>query len=113
VTVSKACDGFVMVRQLDKINMFKGEHNIFFMVAMEDGEKIKRVDKGTMVCRSGAPINLNVITAECDFPRSKSYPYKFTLLVANTKSGEEGSGKFQVSVYAKDDKIKIKQLSIK
>jgi hypothetical protein len=90
--------------------MFKGKHNIFFMVSKVDGEKIKKVDKATMVCRSGAPINLNIVTQECDFDRTVSYPYTFTILVANTKHGEEGTGEFSLGVYATDPKITMKQM---
>lgn len=88
--------------------MFKGKHNIFFMVSSLEGDYIKKVDKSTMVCRSGAPINLNVISAECDFPANLSYPYVFTVLVANTKQGEEGTGEFKLSVYSTDPKMTLK-----
>jgi hypothetical protein len=63
--------------------MFRGKHSIFFMVSKVAGKRITKVDKATLVCRSGAPINLNIITSECDFDKSVSYPYKFSLLIAN------------------------------
>ena len=96
--------------QYDKENMFRGKHSIFFMVAKNGGKRITKVDKQTMVCRSGNPINLNIITAECDFDKSVSYPYKFTLLVANAENGKDGEGNFDVTVYATDENIKIESL---
>lgn len=96
--------------QYDRENMFRGKHSIFFMVAKNGGKRITKVDKQTMVCRSGNPINLNIITAECDFDKSVSYPYKFTLLVANAENGKDGEGNFDVTVYATDENIKIESL---
>jgi len=87
VRVTKSCNGFISLLQLDQVSMFKGKHNIFFMVSAVDGDYIKKVDKATMICMSGSPINLNVVTAECDFPPGLSYPYTFTVLVATSKSG--------------------------
>lgn len=60
--------------------------------------------------KSGNPINLNIVTAECDFDKSVSYPYKFTILIANTGHGEEGSGEFEFAVYATDPNLKIERL---
>ena len=90
--------------------MFKGKHFIFFMVAKVNGEKISKVDKNTMVCRSGNPINMNIVTSECDFDKSVSYPYQFTLLVANTEHGAAGEGKFELLIYSTDQNMLAKEL---
>jgi hypothetical protein len=37
ITVTRPCDGFIMLRQKDTVNMFKGKHTIFFMVAKNGG----------------------------------------------------------------------------
>ena len=50
--------------------MFKGKHNIFFMVAKLNGKRITKIDKATILMKSGNPTNLNVITGECDFDKS-------------------------------------------
>jgi len=110
ITVQRPCDGFLYLQQMDTINMFKGKHNIFFMVSKEKGGKITRVDKTKMVCMSGAPTNLNIVTSECDFDRTVSYPYKFTLMVANAENGAEGEGKFELGVYAMDDRTQVRRI---
>lgn len=62
------------------------------------------------MAKSGNPVNLNIITAECDFDKSVSYPYKFTLMIANAENGDEGCGKFEFAVYATDPNIKVEEL---
>jgi hypothetical protein len=91
--------------------MFKGKNSIFFMVSKVGGKHITKVEKATLVCKSGNPINLNIITAECDFDKSVKYPYKFTLMIANTEKGEAGEGDFEVALYATDKNIKIEPLA--
>ena len=90
--------------------MFKGKHAIFFMVAKNNGKRITKVDKNTMVCKSGNPVNLNIVTAECDFDKSVSYPYTFTLMIANAENGAEGEGEFEIALYATDPNIKVVEL---
>lgn len=90
--------------------MFKGKHNIFFMVCKNNGKRITDNDKTKLVSKSANPINLNIVTAECDFDKSVSYPYKFTIMIANTSSGTEGEGKFEFAVYATDPNIKVEPI---
>lgn len=63
-----------------------------------------------MICRSGNPVNLNIITAECDFDKSVQYPYSFTLMIANAENGAAGEGDFEFAVYATDSNVKVKEL---
>ena len=112
ITVTKPCDGFIMMAQKDKVNMFKGKHAIFFMVSKNNGKRITKVDKNTMICRSGNPVNLNIITAECDFDKSVSYPYKFTIMLANAEHGKDGEGEFEFGVYATDPNLKVEELKL-
>lgn len=86
---------------------FKGKHSIFFMVCKNDSKPIKKLDKDTIVCRSGNPINLVTVTSECQFDTSVSYPYTFSLLVANAAHGPEGEGSFEVKVYSTDMGMKV------
>ena len=90
--------------------MFKGKHNIFFMVSKLNGKRITKVDKATMLMRSGNPTNLNVITAECDFDKTVSYPYRFTMMIANLEHGKDGEGAFEFSVYSTDPDMKVEPL---
>ncbi len=80
------------------------------MVSKVNGKRITKVDKATMHMRSGNPTNLNVITAECDFDKSVSYPYKFTLMVANLEHGQPGEGGFEIAVYSTDKNMKFEPL---
>jgi len=82
--------------------MFKGKHKICFMVCKNDGKRIKTIDKSRIISRSGNPTNLLLVSAECDFDKSVRYPYKFSLMIANDKKGEEGEGQFLCEVYSTD-----------
>ena len=110
ITITKPCDGFISLRQYDMVNMFKGKHSIYFMVSKTNGKRITKVDKTTMVCKSGNPVNLNIVTFECDFDKTVTYPYKFTLMIANTERGTVGEGGFEFSVYATDPNIMVESL---
>jgi hypothetical protein len=90
--------------------MFKGKNSIFFMVSKVGGKHITKVDKASLLIKSGNPINLNIITSECDFDKSVKYPYKFTLMVANTDNGPKGEGEFEISLYSTDKNIEIKAM---
>jgi hypothetical protein len=94
VKINKACDGFIMLKQTDALegSSFKGKHSIFFMISKNNGKRIAKLEKDLILTKSGNPINLNIITSECHFDSSISYPYTFTLLVANTEHGAPGEG---------------------
>ena len=53
---------------------------------------------------------MNIITAECDFDKSVSYPYKFTIMIANSEHGKPGEGEFEFSVYTTDPQFSVKEL---
>lgn len=100
---------FIKMSQKDQENMFRGKHNIMFMVSRNGGERITRVDKKKLVIMSGPPINLNTITAEIRFDKSVSYPYTYTLLAANTEQRPEGEGEFELDVFSPNE-IKLTEL---
>jgi hypothetical protein len=81
------------------------------MVSKNNGKLITKVDKDAILTRSGNPINLNIVSSECEFDKSVNYPYTFTLLVANTGHGAEGEGNFEVSIYSTDATMDIKPLN--
>ena len=76
---------------------------MFFVVCKTDGKIIKMPTKANTVCRSGPVSQLVTHTSEIEFDKSVSYPYKFTMLVANNKTVEDGRGRFSVTVCAKSD----------
>lgn len=81
------------------------------MVSKNDGKRIKKLDKDAILCRSGNPINLMTVTSECQFDKIVSYPYTFSLLVANGEHGAEGEGAFEVKVYSTDKAMKVQPLA--
>lgn len=78
------------------------------MVSKNEGKRIKSVVKEKIVARSGNPINLNIVSSQCVFDNKISYPYSFSLLVANTSHGPEGEGEFDITVYSTDQKMEVK-----
>jgi len=91
---------FIQMTQLDKVNMFKGKHFIMYLLQNTNGGRFTRIDKNTLLGMSGKPTNLNVVSSEIQLTNKNSYPLVTTLLVANTQNGEEGEGKFEVSIYS-------------
>ncbi len=81
-----------------------------FIVCKVDGKRITKMDRTKIVAMSGNPINLNIITSECDFDKSVSYPYNFTLLIANAQHGAAGEGEFEFGVYAMDPSLQVEEL---
>jgi hypothetical protein len=90
---------------------FKGKLSIFFMLSKNEGKPIKKVDIEKIVTRSGNPVNLMTISSDCSFDTSVSYPYTFSLLVANTGKGPSGEGEFEVTVYSTDSSMKVQPFS--
>ncbi len=80
------------------------------MISKNKGKRITKVEKDLIVARSGNPINLSTISSECHFDKSVNYPYRFTLLVANTGHGTSGEGSFDLVVYSNDQKMTLKPL---
>mmetsp|Transcript_3192 Transcript_3192/g.2147 ORF Transcript_3192/g.2147 Transcript_3192/m.2147 type:complete len:239 (-) Transcript_3192:150-866(-) len=86
VTVNKPCDGFVAIQQLKALDTYRGELSTFFAMLKLNGQpisSIQQLNKQNVVAKSDVT-NLLVNTAECDFDKSVSYPYKFTLLATCT-----------------------------
>ena len=80
------------------------------MIGKYGGKRIKKVEKDLLITRSGNPINLNMVSTECEFDKKITYPYTFSLLVANTGHGKEGEGTFSVTVYSTDQRMTLKPL---
>lgn len=57
------------------------------------------------------PRNAVVQAVEVDFTSEYSYPYVFTFIVANMKSGVEGEGGYNVQIYVKDFAANIDKLN--
>jgi hypothetical protein len=111
ILITKPCDAFVMLQQKEpdpvSNSTFKGKNNIFFMVSMNNGKRVVKLDKDSILARSGNPTNLATITSEADFDSSLTYPQRFTLLVATTAKGKEGEGTFEVKVFSTDPNMKV------
>lgn len=109
ITVNKPCDGFISLRQHDKITTFKGKNYIGWFCMKERGKKIAKLKRENVIAKAGLS-NLNVVTGECDFPRSLDYPYSFTLMVGSQRAGPMGEGKYDLSIYTTDEKMKVEVL---
>lgn len=108
IKITKPAPLFIQMTQFEKINMFKGKQFIMFVVQNIDG-RITRMDKNAIICLSGKPVNLNVISNEIQLTTQYSYPLKLTILAANTAHGKEGEGKFELKIYSLS-KISMKRI---
>lgn len=73
-----------------------------FMVQKNGGKRITSASTDLLAGTSGAPTDLITVSAEVplDVP---TYPYTFSLMIANANSGPEGEGKFKVDIKCTDD----------
>lgn len=113
LTITKPCDGYILLKQKEADALgstFKGKQQIFFIVQKSKGKPITKIDKELTLTSSGAPTNLMIVSAECDFDKTVSYPYTFTILIANMEHGAKGEGSFDLTVYSTDTAMVLKQL---
>ena len=115
MTITKPCDAFILLKQFEKdsagATTFKGKQSIFFMLCKNDGKRIVKLDIQSLVVRSGNPINLMSVSNDFQFDTSVSYPYTFSLLVANTNHGPPGEGEFEVTVYSTDKAMTVEEMA--
>ena len=69
-----------------------------------------RPDKSKQVGQCG-PTNSVLQSVACDFSIAETYPYTFTILVANMEGGEDGMGHFTVQVSTKDGAMELKRMN--
>lgn len=112
VTLSKPSPGFIVLRLKEKENAYRAKlyGYLNMQAAGRGGDLIMRPDKEKQLTQMG-PTPLALQAREITFPDNVDYPYTFTILVANMKSGEEGEGNFSVQVYAKDKSLSMKMLN--
>lgn len=108
IRITKPCKGFIMLRQHTELSTFRGKNTIMWMCAAEDGDKIAKVNRDTLMGKSSL-INLNMVTEEINFKKKDgvSFPCEFTLLCGSKTAGPGGEGDFDVSVYSMDDKMQV------
>ena len=113
VTVTKPCDSFILLKQFDKdaSSTFKGKQAIFFMLCKNNGKRVVKLDMDSLLVRSGNPINMMSVSNDFQFDTSVSYPYTFSLLVANTNHGPAGEGQFEVTVYSSDKAMTVEEMA--
>ena len=80
------------------------------MVGNYGGKRIKKVEKDLIIARSGNPINLALVSSEVTFDAKITYPYNFSLLVANSGHGKEAEGSFELVVYSTDPRMTLRPL---
>jgi hypothetical protein len=113
VTITKPCDGFILLKQKEEdetggsSSTFKGKQSIFFMLTKNSGKRVMKVDTDSILVRSGNPTNLMSVSNDFEFDTSVSYPYTFTLLIANAEHGAAGEGNFEVTVYSTDANMSV------
>jgi len=102
IKVNKRCSIFVALTQEDTLDMFRGKRPIMFMVQKNGGKRINSTSLDLLCGNSGAPTDLITISSEInlDVP---TYPYTFSLMVANTMNGAEGEGKYKLDIYCTED----------
>jgi hypothetical protein len=81
------------------------------MLTKNSGKRVMKVDPESIVVRSGNPINLMSVSNDFEFDTSVSYPYTFSLLIANTEHGAAGEGNFEVTVYSNDVNMTVSPMA--
>mgnify|MGYP002630338793 CR=1 FL=1 len=95
ITVHAPGPGFVVLRLKEKQNPYKADQAAYLNLQANDGGLIRGQKKSQTVCTLG-PRAHPLQPIEVEFPAKLSYPYTFTAVVANMKTGEEGHGNFSI-----------------
>lgn len=111
LTISRPCTVFIKVSQLEKENMFKGKQFIYFLLANNKGQRVKKISGDITVCNSGKPTDLITVTNEVFLDSTYSFPTTFSLMVSTTKGGDEGKGSFILKVYSTDANFKLEEMN--
>lgn len=109
LTLHEPCDGYISLRQKSGESTFKGKNYIAWVVQAEDGNRIHKINKAAIVGKSSLT-NLSVVSGEITFSRNFSYPYTFTIMCGSKVAGQGGEGDFDLTVYARDPRMKLEQL---
>ena len=110
LTVNKAGKGFVVLRLAEKKSSSTSVQYGYINIQKIDGQLIVGPSKKVQLGSSG-PVNAAVQSIELDFPSELSYPYTFSILVANMNTGAEGEGGFMVQAFSKDPSMKFTKLN--
>lgn len=112
IEISKACKGFAVMRikERDPETVAFAKFPGFLNIQTRDGELIQVYQKAKSVCTLGVS-RTAILADEILMPSKISYPYTFTMMVTNSKKGEEGEGNFSIQIFAKDPKLAVKKLN--
>ena len=83
---------------------------MYLNMQFNDGDLITNPGKSKRITVMG-PRNMALQSTEIEFPSDLKYPYTFSALIANMKSGEEGYGNFQLEVFSKDMNMEASRLN--
>lgn len=111
MTVHQPGKGFVVMRMKEKDNHYTAKQHAYLnMQHNSNGKLISEQRRKQQLCSMG-PRNHPLQSKEIAFPDDLSYPYTFSVLVANMKNGQEGFGNFSVQVFSRDPKMKAAKLN--
>jgi len=73
-----------------------------FMIQKNGGKRITTSSLDLLAGTSGAPTDLITVSAEVNL-EAPTFPYTFSLMVASSRSGPEGEGKFEINIQCTDE----------
>ena len=110
LVVTKPCHGIIVLRLKEKENRTSAKQYGYFNMQALDGALIQRPNKSKQLGFMG-PRNAVVQAVEVDFTSDYAYPYTFTFIVANMKSGVEGEGGYNIQIYVKDFQATVDKIN--
>ena len=110
LTLYEPCNAYISLRQKSGNATFRGKNYIAWCIQAEDGERINKINRANIVAKSGLS-NLSVMSGEANFGKEFDYPYTFTIMCGSKVAGQGGEGQFELTVYARDPKMKVTPLN--
>ena len=114
ITISKPSNGYLTIQQNAAVNTYKGKHSVYFVVCKIGGKMIETMDdlsNANTVVKSPSPAKSLIQQSECDFDKSVSYPYKFTMMVTTSETIINGEGGYGMKIFCDDPNLKIRRLN--
>lgn len=110
LVINEPGTAFIQIRQLgDQASTFKGNNSMAFICSDEDGKKMQKINRRSVVAKSKMSAVL-VAGDEVYFEKGQSYPKVYTLTIAtNGQDPVENGGEpnFEISAFTKNENSKV------
>jgi len=107
INVNRPSTLFIKLSQKEKVDMFKGQNSIYYVLANNGGKRIVKAKGEETIATSFQPTCMLTISGEVVLDDSLSYPCKLSLMVCTMAGGPSVNASYSLTVYSTDLDFKI------